>query len=62
MLVTDDPNGECVFSVVGRHRDDPGRLLLCGDDGRYYQLDPIDCAPEPIESIDDWIVEFRLAS
>ena len=25
-----------VFAVVGQHRAEPGRLLLRGDDGRYY--------------------------
>ena len=24
------------FSLVGEHRDDPDRLLLLGDDGRFY--------------------------
>ena len=25
-----------LFAVVGCHREDPDRLLLLGDDGRYY--------------------------
>ena len=25
-----------VFAVVGEHRADPARLLLRGEDGRYY--------------------------
>ena len=25
------------FALVGEHRDDPDRLLLLGDDGRYYE-------------------------
>ena len=25
-----------VFAVVGQHRAEPGRLLLLGDDGRFY--------------------------
>lgn len=25
-----------VFAVVGEHRWEPGRLLLLGEDGRYY--------------------------
>ncbi len=25
-----------VFAVVGEHRDDPARLLLRGEDGRFY--------------------------
>ena len=28
-----------VFAVVGQHRAEPGRLLLLGDDGRYYAYD-----------------------
>ncbi len=27
-----------VFAVVGEHRRQPERLLLLGDDGRYYAL------------------------
>jgi hypothetical protein len=62
MTTSDYPSGECVFSVVGQHRDDADRLLLYGDDGRYYQLDPFDGTPVPVDAIEDWIVEFRLAS
>ncbi len=25
-----------IFAVVGEHRTEPERLLLLGDDGRYY--------------------------
>ncbi len=31
-----DPPVTTVFAVVGEHRDDPGRLLLRGEDGRFY--------------------------
>jgi hypothetical protein len=62
MSVSDGPIVECVFSVVGQHREDPDRLLLFGDDGCYYQLDPLEGVPVPVESTEDWVVEFRLAS
>lgn len=41
-----------VFAVVGQHRDDPRRLLLLGQDGRYYAYDaagrttPVRLGPE----------------
>ena len=62
MAPSENPTVECVFSVVGQHRDDADRLLLYGDDGRYYQLDPIDGTPVLVDEIEEWVVEFRLAS
>ncbi len=29
-----------VFAVIGQHRAEPDRLLLLGDDGRYYAYTP----------------------
>jgi hypothetical protein len=52
---------ECIFSVVGQHREDPDRLLLFGDDGHYYQLDPFEGTPTPVEPTDAWLIDFELA-
>jgi hypothetical protein len=62
MSISEFPTVECVFSVVGQHREDADRLLLYGEDGRYYQFDPVDGTPVLVDAIDEWIVEFRLAS
>ena len=45
-----------VFAVVGQHRVEPGRLLLLGDDGRYYAYDaagrPTEVAPSSAWMLD----------
>ena len=46
-----------VFAVVGHHERDPDRLLLLGDDGNPYQLDPARGAPVPAAADDGWIVD-----
>jgi len=45
---------ECVFAVVGEHREDPDLLLLRGDDDRFYQLDPLEGLPTPVDLADCW--------
>ena len=46
-----------VFAVVGEHRDDPDRLLLLGDDGRYYAARSPDSQPTPVEPTEEWTVD-----
>jgi hypothetical protein len=40
-----------------RPRPDPDRLLLLGDDGHPYQLDPARAAPVPAAADDGWVVD-----
>lgn len=42
-----------VFAVVGEHRWEPGRLLLLGEDGRYYAY-RADGAPMEVEPSAVW--------
>lgn len=42
-----------VFAVVGEHRAEPERLLLLGDDGRYYAF-AADGRPSAIEPTGAW--------
>ena len=42
-----------VFAVVGEHRREPGRLLLLGEDGRYYAY-RADGAPMEVEPGAAW--------
>jgi hypothetical protein len=44
-----------VFAVVGEHRTDPDRLLLLGDDGRFYTYET--GVPTAVELTPDWIVD-----
>lgn len=55
----DDHPATAVFEVVGCHRDDPHRLLLLGDDRRYYQQALPDGSPIPVDPGDDWLVDRR---
>ena len=51
-----------VFAVVGEHRWEPGRLLLLGEDGRYYAY-RADGAPMEVEPSAAWSLdEEALAS
>ena len=51
-----------VFAVVGEHRVEPDRLLLLGEDGRYYAYDA-GGPPTVIEPSAAWRVdEDRLAA
>ena len=45
---------ECVFAVVGEHRDDPDVLLVRGDDDRLYRLDLTEGQPTPVDLADCW--------
>ena len=46
------------FTLVGEHRDDPDRLLLLGEDGRYYGLRLPDGPALPVEPDDGgWAVD-----
>ncbi len=42
-----------VFAVVGEHRVEPGRLLLLGEDGRYYAY-AADGTVQPTEPTEAW--------
>jgi hypothetical protein len=44
-----------VFAVVGEHRAEPERLLLLGDDGRYYAF--ADGRPAEVEPGDAWALD-----
>jgi hypothetical protein len=47
-----------VFAVVGEHRQQPGRLLLLGDDGRFYACAPSSpMQPIEVQPSDDWSVD-----
>jgi hypothetical protein len=46
-----------VFAAVGEHREDPDRLLLLGDDGRYYALALPDGPTTPVEPGEEWVVD-----
>jgi hypothetical protein len=45
-----------VFAVVGQHRAEPDRLLLLGDDGRYYAYTP-DGQLTPADPADGWAID-----
>lgn len=45
-----------VFAVVGEHRAEPDRLLLLGDDGRYYAF-AADGRPAEVEPGDAWSLD-----
>lgn len=49
-----------VFAVVGEHEENPDRLLLLGDDGRYYQYDLSTEATAPVEPEVGWVVDYEL--
>ena len=42
-----------VFAVVGEHRAEPDRLLLLGEDGRYYAF-AADGRPTEVEPTAAW--------
>ncbi len=48
-----------LYAVVGEHRDEPGRLLLLGDDGQYYDYDALHSYSEPSQVVptDEWNVD-----
>jgi hypothetical protein len=46
-----------VFAVVGEHRADPDRLLLLGDDGRFYTYVTDDDVPIAVELTPEWVVD-----
>lgn len=45
-----------IFAVVGEHRREPERLLLLGEDGRYYAY-RADGAPMQVEPGAAWNVD-----
>ena len=45
-----------VFAVFGEHRAEPERLLLLGDDGRYYAF-AADGRPAEVEPGDAWSLD-----
>lgn len=47
-----------VFAVVGEHRAEPDRLLLLGDDGRYYAF-AADGRPAEVDPGDAWALDDR---
>ncbi len=46
-----------VFAVVGEHRDEPTRLLLIGDDGRYYAYATDAATPTEVEPTAEWAID-----
>ena len=46
-----------VFAVVGEHRDEPTRLLLLGEDGRYYACAADALVPNEVEQSDEWTID-----
>lgn len=46
-----------IFAVVGEHRANPDRLLLLGDDGRFYTYATDDVDVVPIDLTPDWVVD-----
>jgi hypothetical protein len=45
------------YEVIGEHLVDPTRLLVMGEDGRFYALDLHDGATSPAEFSEEWIVD-----
>ena len=43
-----------VFAVVGEHRQEPGRFLLIGDDGRFYAYASTESEPIATKPSDEW--------
>ena len=46
-----------VYSVIGEHRLEPCRLLLLGEDGRYYALAANAAQPTAVEPSDEWKID-----
>ncbi len=46
-----------VFVAVGEHRADPDRLLLLGEDGRFYAHALPDGTTTPVEPSEDWVID-----
>ena len=46
-----------VFAVVGEHKTDQGRLLLQGDDGRYYAYGDRQGEVVPVRPEEDWSLD-----
>ncbi len=46
-----------VFAVVGEHRAEPDRLLLVGDDGRYYAYATDAGAPTQVDPSEEWAID-----
>lgn len=49
-----------VFAVVGEHRAAPDRLLLLGDDGRYYAF-AADSRPTEVEPTGAWRLDDEIS-
>jgi hypothetical protein len=45
------------YEVIGEHLSDPDRLLVVGDDGRYYALHLITGLTSSAEFADEWIID-----
>lgn len=41
------------FTFVGENKDDDKQFLVLGDDGRYYEYDPLRESLEPVDLGDD---------
>jgi hypothetical protein len=55
------PSVPAVFAVVGEHHADPDRLLLQGDDGRFYTYQTDDDVPVAVELTPEWVVDTAAA-
>ena len=49
-----------IFSVIGEHRAEPDRLLLLGDDGRFYALTTATAQPTAVQPTDEWAIDPEL--
>lgn len=49
-----------VFAVVGEHREEPTRLLLVGDDGRFYAYATDDTTPTEVDPSDEWAIDAEV--
>lgn len=50
-----------VFSVIGAYPNDPDRLILLGDDGQHYELEPMQGTPTPVEPSEEWLIDPVIA-
>ena len=51
-----------VFAVVGKHREEPDRLLLVGDDGHFYAYATTDAEPTEVEPSEEWELDGEAAA
>lgn len=53
-----DPLADAIdFQVIGERKDDPGHLLLMGDDGQWYDFDIAQGEIALIDPDDSWAMD-----